>query len=401
VRALLIYPAFPPTFWSFEGVLRLVGRKALFPPLGLITVAAVLPRQWSFRLVDCNVRPPSEQDWAWAEIVMLSAMNVQKQDLLARIREAKSRGKPVAVGGPYATSLPEEIRAAGADFLVLDEGEVTIPLFLAALARGETQGTFRADHKPDIGLSPTPRFDLLDFDAYDAVSLQYSRGCPFRCEFCDIIVLYGRRPRTKTPEQMLQELDRLRELGWRRGIFLVDDNFIANRRNVKSFLEALKLWQARQGYPYRFNTEASLDLATDPELLELMAECQFDAVFLGIETPDRESLVGAGKLQNLRDDPVAAVERIQEAGLRPMAGFIIGFDGEQPGAGGRITALAEQAAIPTVMFSMLQALPHTALWQRLEREQRLRVSAAGDVNQTTLLNFIPTRPVEDIAQETP
>jgi radical SAM superfamily enzyme YgiQ (UPF0313 family) len=399
MRILLVYPVFPPTFWSYEKILALVNRKVLLPPLGLITVAAILPQEWDFKLVDRNIRPVTEEEWAWADLVLLSAMIVQKQDLLAQIREAKGRGKLVAVGGPYATSVPSEVQDAGADFLILDEGEITLPLFVEALQRGETSGVLRATEKPDVTITPVPRYDLLELDAYDSMSVQFSRGCPFQCEFCDIIVLYGRKPRTKTPAQLLKELDYLYELGWRRGVFMVDDNFIGNKRNVKLLLKALKVWQAEHQYPFRFNTEASVDLAADPELMELMVECNFDAVFLGIETPDEESLQLTKKFQNTRSSLTDTVDQIVRAGLRPMAGFIIGFDGEQTGAASRIIRFVEEAAIPTAMFGMLQALPNTALWKRLEQEGRLRTNGKQDINQTTLMNFVPTRPIEEIARE--
>lgn len=405
MRVLLVYPRFPKTFWSYEKILALVGRKALLPPLGLLTVAALLPEDWELRLVDRNVRPASEDDWAWADLVMLSAMIVQKDDFLAQIREARRRGKPTAVGGPYPTSLPEEAREAGADYLVLDEGEITVPMFLRAIrdARDARRPpaqpvTFRAGgEKPDVTTSPIPRFDLLDLDAYDTMSIQFSRGCPFLCEFCDIIVLYGRRPRTKTPMQVLAELDSLYRLGWRRGVFLVDDNFIGNKRSVKSMLRELRSWQLRHGFPFVLNTEASIDLAADAELLDLMAESGFDTVFVGIETPDEVSLTNARKHQNNRRPMVESVRAITRAGLRVQAGFIIGFDGEAPGAGERAVSFIEETAIPTVMLSMLQALPHTALSERLERQGRLRNDAG--MNQTTLMNFVPTRPIEEVAEE--
>ncbi|MFM7384617.1 MAG: B12-binding domain-containing radical SAM protein [Microcystaceae cyanobacterium] len=399
MRALLIYPLFPPTFWSYEKILELVNRKVLLPPLGLITVAAILPQSWEFKLVDHNIRPVTEAEWDWAEIVIFSGMIVQRDDLLERIREAKRRGKSVAVGGPYATSVPDEVQKAGADFLILDEGELTLPMFVEALERGETQGIFRATEKPDVTTTPIPRYDLLELNAYDSMSVQFSRGCPFQCEFCDIIVLYGRKPRTKAPAQLLKELDCLYELGWRRSVFMVDDNFIGNKRNVKLLLKELKVWQAEHQYPFRFNTEASVDLADDPELMELMLECNFDAVFLGIETPDEESLEFTKKFQNTRSSLTESVDRILTAGLRPMAGFIIGFDGEKKGAGDRIVKFVESAAIPTTTFGMLQALPHTALWHRLEKEGRLLDGGNQDINQTSLMNFVPTRPLEDIARE--
>lgn len=300
MRALLIYPLFPPTFWSYEKILELVNRKVLLPPLGLVTVAAILPQTWEFKLVDRNIRSVTEAEWDWAEMVILSGMIVQRGDLLAHIQEAKKRGKSVAVGGPYATSVPDEVQGAGADFLILDEGELTIPMFLEALQRGETQGIFRTLEKPDVNITPVPRYDLLELESYDSMSIQFSRGCPFQCEFCDIIVLYGRKPRTKSPAQLLKELDYLYELGWRRSVFMVDDNFIGNKRNVKLLLKELKIWQAEHQYPFRFNTEASVDLADDSELMELMLECNFDAVFLGIETPDEDSLEFTKKFQNTR-----------------------------------------------------------------------------------------------------
>jgi len=402
VRVLLLYPQFPKSYWSFEKALELVDRKVMLPPLGLVTVAAILPQEWEYKVVDRNVRSVTEAEWDWAEVVILSAMIVQKDDFLEQVQEAKRRGKRVAVGGPYATSLPQEAEAAGADYLILDEGEITLPMFVEALQRGDTAGIFRANgEKPDVSSTPVPRFDLLELDAYDSMSVQFSRGCPFQCEFCDIIVLYGRKPRTKTPQQLLAELEELYRLGWRRAIFMVDDNFIGNKRNVKLLLKELKPWMKEHNYPFRFNTEASVDLAQDQELMDLMVECNFNAVFLGIETPDEESLTLTQKYQNTRDSLADSVEAIARSGLRVMAGFIIGFDGEKPGAGDRIVRFVEQTAIPMAMFSMLQALPDTALWHRLKKEGRLRdqLENASGMNQTTLMNFIPTRPLEDIARE--
>jgi radical SAM superfamily enzyme YgiQ (UPF0313 family) len=401
MRVLLLYPKFPKSFWSFEQALALVDRKAMLPPLGLATVAAILPQSWEFRLVDHNVSEITEADWDWAELVILSAMIVQREDFAALIQTAKQRGKLAAVGGPYATSLPQESIAAGADFLILDEGEITLPMFIAAVEAGEKSGIFRSDgEKPDVTTTPIPRFDLLDFNAYDSMSVQFSRGCPFQCEFCDIIVLYGRKPRTKTPEQLIAELQCLYDLGWRRSIFMVDDNFIGNKRNGKLLLRALAPWMKERGYPFRFNTEASIDLASDQEMMDLMVDCNFNAVFLGIETPDESSLELTQKFQNTRDSLSDSVDKIVRSGLRVMAGFIIGFDGEKKGAGDRIVRFVEQTTIPTAMFSMLQVLPDTALWHRLKKEGRLiEEDQKSGMNQTTLMNFVPTRPIEDIAQE--
>ena len=323
-------------------------------------------------------------------------MIVQKNDMLTQIAEAKKRDKLVAVGGPYATTSPQEVQAA--DFLVLDEGEITLPMFIAAIERGDRSGVFRATEKPAVTETPIPRYDLLDLNAYDNMSVQFSRGCPFQCEFCDIIVLYGRKPRTKTPEQLIAELERIYDLGWRGAVFMVDDNFIGNKRNVKLLLKELKVWMAEKGYPFGLTTEASVDLAQDDELMELMVECNFKKVFLGIETPDQESLALTSKFQNTRDPLTESIDKITRAGMQVMAGFIIGFDGEKPHAGDRIVQFVEQTAIPMAMFSMLQALPSTALWNRLEKEGRL-LNSEANINQTTLMNFVPTRAIEDIATE--
>ncbi len=401
MHVLLLYPLFPQSFWSFNKALELIGRKASLPPLGMITVAAILPQEWEFRLVDRNVRLETEADWAWADLVIISGMIVQKPDMLHLIRESKRRGKRVAVGGPYVTSVPEAAQSAGVDFLILDEGEITLPLFVAALERGETSGVFRAGgEKPDVTHTPVPRFDLLDLKAYNEMSVQFSRGCPFQCEFCDIIVLYGRKPRTKTPAQLLAELQALYDLGWRRSIFVVDDNFIGNKRNVKLLLRELGPWMAAHEYPFRLSTEASVDLAQDSELLELMIAANFGAVFLGIETPDAESLSLTQKFQNTRNSLAESVQTINRAGLSVMAGFILGFDGERSGAGDRIIDFVEATAIPKAMFGMLQALPNTALWHRLQKEGRLvEENQETQGHQMALMNFVPTRPPQELAHE--
>jgi radical SAM superfamily enzyme YgiQ (UPF0313 family) len=396
MRVLLLYPLFPKSFWSFEKTLALVDCKALMPPLGLITVAAILPQSWEFRLIDHNIQEVTESDWNWAELVIISGMIVQKTDLLAQISAAKSRNKLVAVGGPYATTSPQEVKSA--DFLILDEGEITLPMFIAAIERGDRSGIFRATEKPAVTETPIPRYDLLDLGAYDNMSVQFSRGCPFQCEFCDIIVLYGRKPRTKTPQQLLAELECIYDLGWRGAVFMVDDNFIGNKRNVKLLLQELKVWMAEKGYPFGLTTEASVDLAQDDELMKLMVECNFKKVFLGIETPDQDSLALTSKFQNTRDPLTESINKITTTGMQVMAGFIIGFDGEKAQAGDRIVQFVEQTNIPLAMFSMLQALPSTALWDRLEKEGRL-LNGSANINQTTLMNFVPTRNIEDIATE--
>lgn len=401
MKALLLYPKFPRSFWSYDRFMEIAGLKAVIPPLGILTVASLLPDDWEIRFRDRNVNPETEADREWCDLVILSAMIVQREDFRDSIERAARLGKKVAVGGPYPTSVPTDALAWGADYLILDEGELTIPAFLEAIERGEPSGIFRAGEKPDVTLSPRPRFDLLQRDAYLMMAVQFSRGCPFNCEFCDIISLYGRKPRTKEPSQMLAELQTLYDLGWRGSIFLVDDNFIGNQRNVKRFLRELIPWMRQHRYPFSFLTEASVNLAEDGELLGLMTEAGFYSVFLGIETPDHDSLQVTRKVQNTRNPLVEACRKINEAGLLIYAGFIIGFDGERPGAGERIQAFVEETGIPQPMLGILQAPPNTALWNRLQKEGRLleweNTHLTGD--QNTLMNFIPTRPIAEIARE--
>jgi radical SAM superfamily enzyme YgiQ (UPF0313 family) len=397
MKTLLLYPRFFPSLWSMHGALELVGLKAVHPPLGLITVAAILPQTWEFKLVDCNIRNIEDAEWEWAELVIISSMLVQKKEVLAHIQEAKERGKRVAVGGPYPSALPQEVEAAGADYLILDEGEITLPLFVEAIEQGIPKGTFRANEKPDVTQTPIPRYDLLELDHYAEMSVQFSRGCPFQCEFCDIIVLFGRKPRTKTPDQLIQELECLYNLGWRGQILVVDDNFVGNKRNVKLMLQALKPWIEAKQYPFSFSTQASLDLGKEAELMELMTDCNFQAVFLGIETPDVESLRLTKEFQNTRDPLVESVHNIVKAGMQVRASFIIGFDGEKSGVDQRILAFIEETAIPLVGLYPLYALPNTALWYRLEKEGRLIPEA--EFEPTGLMNFVPTRPMDEIARE--
>jgi radical SAM superfamily enzyme YgiQ (UPF0313 family) len=400
MNALLLYPHFPKTFWSFDRFLEMAGVKAFIPPLGILTVASLLPPEWNLRFHDRNVAEEPEADWHWCDLVILSAMLVQREDFHRLIRKAVTMGKTVAVGGPYPTSLPEHALNSGAHHLILDEGEITVPAFLAALERGERAGVYRASEKPDVSLSPPPRYDLLRRDAYLMMAVQFSRGCPFNCEFCDIINLYGRKPRTKENLQLLGELQSLYDLGWRGSIFLVDDNFIGNQLNVRRLLRDLIPWMEHHHHPFNFLTEASVNLAEQPELLDLMVRAGFFGVFLGIETPDQDSLAVTRKQQNTRHPLVEACRTINAAGLLIHAGFILGFDGERPGAGERIEAFVAETAIPQPMLGILQAPPHTALWTRLEREGRLLPEAdilCGD--QNTLMNFVPTRPPEEIGRE--
>ncbi|MBW4697571.1 MAG: B12-binding domain-containing radical SAM protein [Aphanocapsa lilacina HA4352-LM1] len=398
MKALLLWPHMPNSFWSYRRTLQLAGLRSTNPPLGLITVAALLPAGWQIRFADRNVRSETEADWAWCDLVIISAMIVQKEDFRVLIEKGVALGKKVAVGGPFPTSVPDFALAAGAHYLILDEGECTVPLFVDALGRGAERGIFRSADKPDVTRTPVPRFDLLDMRAYLAMTVQFSRGCPFQCEFCDIINLYGRKPRTKHPEQMLAELEVLYRMGWNRYVFVVDDNFIGNARNAKIFLRALVPWMEARRYPFILLTEASLNLAEDPELVELMVKAGFTTVFMGIETPDTDSLLEVHKLQNTRHSLAESCEKVTRAGLQIMSGFIMGFDHERPGAGERIRAFIELTGIPQAQLSLLQALQNTALWRRLEREGRL-IDGLGTFHQGALMNFVPTRPLEEIVEE--
>lgn len=400
MKALLINPPTPSSFWRLDESCWIDGTKVLAPPLGLITMAALLPSDWELRLVDLNARPLPEEAWDWPELVMITGMLVQREGLLSLVREAKGRGKTVVVGGPYATSLPQDVMDAGADFLVRGEAENILPLFLTALAAGEKQRIFQQDSKPEMCDSPVPRFDLLPREDYSVMSIQTSRGCPYDCEFCDVVNLYGRKPRYKNPEQVLAELATLYRLGWRREVFVSDDNFIGNRQHALAILTQLIPWMKSHGEPYGFWTQASVNLGQDQELMERMTAANFSFVFVGVESTDAASLGLSRKYQNLRNPLAESLENINKNGLSPMASFIIGFDGEEAGAGERICAFVEELNIPLAMVNLLQAVPHTSLWRRLKKEDRLleEKGASGDISSRGM-NFVPTRPVGTITEE--
>lgn len=399
MRVLLIHPEFPSSFWTLQQSCDLLGRKTLMAPLGLITLAALLPRDWEFRLADLNTRQLSAADWDWADMVMLSGMIVQREGLLNLIREAKQRRKPVVVGGPYATSVPQEILETGADFLVRGEGELAVPLFLAALRQGETHGVFQHDVRPEMTQSPVPRFDLLNFDDYILLGIQTSRGCPFNCEFCDIVNLYGRKPRYKSPDQVLKELETLYNLGWRREVFICDDNFIGNQTHARAILKKLIPWMKSHGEPFSFWTQVSANLGHNVPLVDLLTAANFSNVFIGVESPDEAVLSGNRKYQNLKNPLDQSLTNIISNGLGIVPSFIMGFDQEKKGAGDRICAFVEKNNLPAVMLNLLQALPNTSLWDRLQRENRLfKTQVSADMTETSF-NFLPARPAAEIAAE--
>ena len=402
-NVLLVYPRFNSgSFWNYGATCDLVGAKYPAPPLGLITVAAMLPDNWNVRLIDRNTGSLSGEDIAWADMIMTGGMLPQQSDCLAVIQRAQEKNTPVVVGGPDATSSPKVYETA--DFLVLGEAEGILEAFIEAWDEGARNGRFTAEKfKADVTSSPIPRFDLLKFEDYVQIGVQYSRGCPFTCEFCDIIELYGRVPRTKTNDQILAELDRLYELGYRGHVDFVDDNLIGNKRAVKGFLPELAVWQKKRKYPFEMSTEASLNLADDEALLKMMQDAGYFSVFIGIESPDPEVLVATRKKQNTRRNIAESVHKIYDAGIFVLAGFIVGFDEESDRVAEEISALIEEAAIPVAMTGLLYALPNTQLTRRLAKEGRLHADFASDDPDTVHgdqctagLNFTTVRPREQI-----
>jgi hypothetical protein len=405
-RVLLVYPRFiAPSFWNFRSVCELLGAGYPAAPLGLITVAGMLPRTWQMRLVDRNVGTLTDADIDWADLVITTGMLPQQPDTLEVMRLCRSRGKPVAVGGPDVSSSPHVY--AQADFRVLGEAELVIDDFIAAWNGGQRSGTFEAEKfKADVTRTPVPRFDLLDLSRYLYVGVQFSRGCPFNCEFCDIIELYGRVPRTKTNDQMLGELEALYAIGHRGHVDFVDDNFIGNKKAIKLFLPVLIEWQKRHGYPFEFSTEASVNLADDDALLGLMRDARFFTVFVGIESPDTDTLIAMQKKQNTRRSLADSINRIYGAGIYVNAGFILGFDSEKGSIAGGMVGCIEDTAIPVCMIGLLYALPNTQLTRRLTGEGRLHAghdigeaTSAGGDQCTEGLNFETRRPRRDILQD--
>ncbi len=386
MNVLLVYPRCPETFWSFRSALSYVSRKATLPPLGLLTVAAMLPESWSRRLVDCNVRSLDDEAIAWADLVFIGGMLVQKESALEIVNRCKDMGKTVVGGGPLFNAMVDAF--PDVDHFVLGEGEITVPQFLADFERGEPKRIYDSKERPDIASVPVPEWRLIDFRDYFTMPLQYSRGCPFNCEFCDIVLLNGRTPRTKAPAQMMAEVEALYNAGWRGGVFIVDDNFIGNKHAVKRFLPELVEWQQTRRYPFSFVTEASVNLADDAELMQLMSDANFNKVFLGIETPEESTLQECGKYQNTSRDLAQSVRIIQGHGMQVMAGFIVGFDSDTESTFDIQIRFIQSVGVVTAMVGLLNALPYTRLWHRLREEKRLLAETSGD-NTDGRMNFIP------------
>nr|MBN1229022.1 B12-binding domain-containing radical SAM protein [Anaerolineae bacterium] len=386
MKILLVYPEFPDTFWSFKHALRFVRKKAGAPPLGLLTVAAMLPSEWEKRLVDLNVTGLTHEDLTWADYVFISAMAIQQDSVRTVIAACKEAGVKIVAGGPLFTMEYEQY--PDVDHLVLNEAELTLPLFLADLADGRAQPIYATSEYPDISQTPAPLWELVDLKHYDSVSIQFSRGCPYNCEFCNVTALLGHRPRLKTAAQIIAELDSLYALGWRKGVFFVDDNFIGNKRQLKStVLPALIEWRkGKVGMP--FNTEASINLSDDPDLMQLMTEAGFTTVFVGIETPNEDSLIECSKTQNKGRDLVESVKRLQRAGLQVQGGFIVGFDSDTPSIFQQQIDFIQKSGVVTAMVGLLQAPTGTRLYERLQQEGRIANDFSGDnVNGST--NIIP------------
>jgi radical SAM superfamily enzyme YgiQ (UPF0313 family) len=387
VKVLLLYPEFPDTFWSFKHALKFIRKRASLPPLGLLTVAALLPREWTARLVDTNVRSLRDRHLAWADVVFISAMIAQRESARELIARCRAAGKTVVAGGPLFTSAHADFPEV--DHFVLNEAELTLPEFLQDFAAGRARHVYASTEHSDLSLTPAPRWELADLHRYASLSIQYSRGCPFDCEFCDVTAKFGHRARLKSTGQIIAELDEIYRLGWRGQVFFVDDNLIGNKHALKTrLLPALVAWQRRRRHGLPFYTEASINLADDDEMMRLMVDAGFDGVFVGIETPDEAGLAECNKRQNQHRDLVADVKRMQRAGLQVQGGFIVGFDSDTPTIFQRQIEFIQRSGIVTAMVGLLNALPDTRLHARLAREGRLAGETTGN-NVDGSINFIP------------
>ena len=394
MKILLVYPRYPDTFWSFRHALKFLAKKSTFPPLGLLTVGAMLPAEWEKKLVDLNVNPLRDEEIVWADFVFVSAMVVQKDSAKEVIARCNALNAKVVAGGPLFTTGYEEF--SGVDHFVLSEAEVTLPMFLADLAKGCPQPIYSSDERPDISQTPIPQWSLLNMKNYSAMSLQYSRGCPFDCDFCDIIVLNGHMPRTKGSQQMVDEMESLYRAGWRGSTFIVDDNFIGNKKKLKAeTLPAIIKWSKKRKYPFLFFTEASINLADDDVLMDLMSDAGFNRVFIGIETPDEDSLLECNKLQNRNRDLAASVRKIQNRGFEVQGGFILGFDSDPLSIFKKQIQFIQQTGIATAMVGLLNAPKGTKLYQRMKKENRLLNNFTGD-NTDFSINFVPKMKYETL-----
>ena len=396
MNALMVYPKCPDTFWSFKHALKFISKRAAYPPLGLLTVAPMLPEGWEKRLVDMNVGPLRRRDIKWADIVFISAMTVQRKSAKAVIERCKQAGVRVVVGGPLFTAEPEDYKDV--DHLVLDEAESTLPAFLEDLESGCAVKIYRSRDYLPLDITPQPMWSLLDMKRYASMNLQYSRGCPFDCEFCDISFLYGHKVRTKSSDQVVAELDDLYRWSYRGEVFFVDDNFIGNRKKLREkILPAITEWMKKRRFPFTFITETSIDLANDSGLMQQMVGAGFTSVFVGIESPNEESLAECGKRQNRKRDLGESVKQIQQTGLQVTAGFIVGFDSDPPTIFEQLSAFIQQTGIVTAMVGLLNAPRGTKLYKRLDAEGRLLEQATGD-NTDCTTNILPKMGLERLVE---
>jgi len=391
LKALLVWPKFPRSFWGFEGALDMLPEDAITPPLGLITVAALCPASWKLSLLDHSFDDITDADLRDADLVMVSAMHAQRADAIAILRRARHLGTRTFIGGPWASSEPEVVRLE-ADHVLVGEAEEVFADIARALENGTAQSVYHVTQKPDLSVSPIPRFDLLRMEKYTSMPVQFARGCPFQCDFCDIITIYGRKVRGKSSAQVITELDRLLELGWHGEVFIVDDNFIGNRKTSLQLCRDIAEWGETHDKPFSFYTQASVDLADRQELMEAMVAANFMYVFLGIESPSAEALEGSKKFQNLKKDTLEQVRIIQQNGLWVMAGFIVGFDSDDEKIFERQREFIERSAIPWAMAGMLQAPPTTPLFDRMKAEGRL-VENSDAISNFSAPNFRTTMPL--------
>jgi radical SAM superfamily enzyme YgiQ (UPF0313 family) len=396
LKILLVYPQYPDTFWSFKHALKFISKKASHPPLGLLTVAAMLPDEWNKKLVDMNVTTLKDRDIEWADYVFISAMVVQRDSARETINRCHALGTKVVAGGPLFTCERDEFDEV--DHLVLDEGEITLPPFLEDLQKGQAKHIYTSSERPDINNTPIPQWSLIDMKNYSSMSIQYSRGCPYNCEFCNVVILNGHKPRTKSKEQMIAEIDAIYNRGWRESLFIVDDNFIGNKKKLKAeILPAIIQWSKRKKYPFTFFTEVSINLADDEQLMRMMTEAGFDRVFVGIETPNEDSLAECNKFTNKGRDLVASVKKIQSFGMEVQGGFIVGFDSDPLSIFRNQINFIQNSGIVTAMVGLLNAPRGTRLYQRLRRENRLLKDSTGD-NTDCSINFIPKMNYETLIE---
>jgi radical SAM superfamily enzyme YgiQ (UPF0313 family) len=387
MKILMVYPMYPDTFWSFKHALKFISKKASFPPLGLLTVASMLPKGWNVKLIDMNTNNLIDRDILWADYVFISAMSIQSESANQVIERCKKMNAKIIAGGPLFTSSSEYYQDI--DHLVLNEAEITLPEFLNDLYKGKPGQKYTTENWADITTTPLPLWELISMKNYTSMNVQYSRGCPFDCDFCDITVLYGRKPRTKTKEQVIAELDSLYFAGWRGPVFFVDDNFIGNKAKLKEeILPVIAEWNRKRKYPFYFNTEVSINLADDDALMQLMVNAGFEAVFVGIESPNDESLKECNKTQNRNRDMILSVKKIQETGLEVQGGFIVGFDNDPPAIFDKLTNFIQESNIVTAMVGLLNAPKGTKLQKRLLSEGRMLSDFTGN-NTDFSINFIP------------